>query len=155
MPAQNSPWSSWRSGRGQARKGSQRVSDDKFMADCRASPYRPWFAGRPGNLAAPSYKHFSAVRPGGRALRPRLQTRRRSNHMNELKTTACQAPRIASILALSALAWGLAACGKEEHAAKENQHPVAGKTGPGVENKAQPMPNRAQADSHLRDGRDG
>jgi len=75
--------------------------------------------------------------------------------MNELKTTACQAPRIASILAVSALAWGLAACGKEEHAAEENQHPVAGKTGPGVENKAQPMPNRAQADSHLRDGRDG
>src|SRR6218665_1909175 len=111
MPAQNSPLSSWRSGRGQARKGSQRVSDDKFMADCRASPYRPWFAGRPGNFAAPSYKHSSTGPP------------------------ACQAPRIASILALSALAWGPAACGKEEHAAEENQRPAAGTTGPALENK--------------------
>ncbi|WP_265288415.1 hypothetical protein [Verminephrobacter eiseniae] len=75
--------------------------------------------------------------------------------MNELKTTACQAPRIASILAVSALAWGLAACGKEEHAAEANPNPVAGKTGPSLDNKAQPVPNRAQADSHLRDGRAG
>ena len=112
-----------------------------------------------GGLAAPSYKHFSAVRPGGRALLSRLQTRQksdqRSDHMNELKTTTCQAPRIASILAVSALAWGLTACGKEEHAAEENPNPVAETTGPGLDDKAQPMPNRAQADSHLRDGRAG
>lgn len=59
--------------------------------------------------------------------------------MNKLKTTERQAPRIriACILAVSALAWGLTACGKEEYVAGEKPNLVAENTGQGAENKVE------------------
>eukprot|EP01041_Mallomonas_annulata_P025120 gene25120-46081_t len=60
---------------------------------------------------APSYRHFGPVRPAGPGGLPTVG----SHDMNASKATRfLPAHRVASLLAVSALALGLAACGKTE-----------------------------------------